>query len=495
MSTKRRSIARPEDFEPATLMRARVENIKAVKYIDLTFDQPVTVIGGDNSQGKSSFLDGIEWAVEGKTAMQDDPIREGEQSGTVQVDFGDGQNVTLSVRRTLTRVGNGPKFIVETEIDIPGFIAPTRVEEFLRSIGGGMGVDPLEFDRMKDEERFEFVRGLITGFDFEANAAERKHLFDERTGVNRDLKREQAAADAINVSDKPPCEEIDEAALSKRLAEAASIEERRTRRQNAAQRIAELRQAAAKAPEEIERMRADIVAMRDRDIARLEEQIAALQRQIKEARKRCDDEIAQETNRLNEKAEQATKEADELQARLDKAEREEPLPEKTDPKEIEAQLARARESNQKRREWKTLYDKKQAHRKEAERLATESDRLTRAIEDLDKAREDAIRSAKLPVEGLGIGDRMITLNGKPWAQAGEAERTAACCAIAMALNPKLRTILIRHGSGVGKQRLALIEQWARERGYRVIMEIYDDIGSRSSVVIENGMVKQREAAA
>ena len=50
---------------------------------------------------------------------------------------------------------------------------------------------------MSNEDKFKAMQKLIGNFDFKANAARRKKVFDERTNVNRDWGREQAAADAI----------------------------------------------------------------------------------------------------------------------------------------------------------------------------------------------------------------------------------------------------------------------------------------------------------
>lgn len=486
--------ATAEKFDGLTLMRMRTEFIKRVRVIDLTFTEPLTLIGGDNSNGKTSYLDSMDWCLGGKSVIQMDPIHHGKQSGSMLCEFGDGLKVALAVTRTLKRLGES-EFTSEVEVDIPGHVAPSRIQDFLDKLAGRMSFDPMAFDRLKDAERFEALRKLVVGFDFNANAVACKTAYDERTNVNRDQKREQSAADSIVISDEPPCERIDEDALSLEMKEAGEknldTEKRRANRARALEIITESRQTAATVEEQIAAAIQSAETFRDREVTRIEEQIAALQRQIESVRKECAQAIATEMESLRTKAQEATRHADELQAKLDAAE---PLPEVVDMQALVIKQSDARTSNKRLDDWTTLRSRKTAYQAEADRLSQKAETLTKRVDSLDAERVKAIEDANLPVEGIGFGDGYVSLNNVPWSQAGRAERVDASTAIAMALHPKLKVILIRDGSDLGKAMRDRIRERAVKGGYRVLMEVVDD-SPNTHVVIENGEVKARTEAA
>lgn len=508
ISRKKLPTATPETFEGLTLMRMRTEYIKRVRIIDLTFTEPLTLIGGDNSNGKTSYLDSMDWCLGGKSVIQMDPIHHGRQTGSMLCEFGDGKTVALAVTRTLKRVGDD-EFTADVEVDIPGHIAPTRIQDFLDKLAGRISFDPMAFDRLKDAERFETLRKLVSGFDFTKNAADNKALYKERTDVNRDLNREQSAADAITAPEQPPCEHVDESALTLELQEAGQKNaDRATRvsnRSRGVERIAELRTAADAVAIRIatatDERRAEFKRFEEQEnqrITSLEEQVRLLLAQIENARQgittasaKLDDAIRADEERLNEEARQQRVKADDIQAKIDEAGE---LPVEEDTAAISAKLAEARTTNAQYAAWKQLRDRKAEHQKNANGHADESDRLTKEIDALDAARQKAILDAKLPVDGLGFGDDFITLNKVPWSQAGRAERVDASTAIAMALHPKLKVILIRDGSDLGKAMRDRIRGRAETLGYRVLMEVIDD-SPNTHVVIEDGEVKVRTEVA
>jgi hypothetical protein len=69
----------------------------------------------------------------------------------------------------------------------------------------------------------------------------------------------------------------------------------------------------------------------------------------------------------------------------------------------------------------------------------------------------------------------------------------ASTAIAMALNPKLKVVIIRDGSNLGSTLRNQIRDMAAARGYRVLLEVVDESGANSDVYIEDGQVKEAPA--
>ncbi len=469
-------------------MRMRMENIKRVRLIDLTFNQPLTVIGGDFSQGKSTFLSGYEWCFGGKAVIDMDPIQHGKQSGTILCEMGDGEKVTLRVLCTLLRVGESG-WTRQIELEIPGHMTPSKVQDFLDQLAGEKAFDPMSFDALKAPEQYEALRSLVGAFDFAANEAEHQKLFKERTEVNRDQKREEAAADAIVVAEAAPHERVDEEALTQELQEAGNKnltrQQRQARRDEFAAEIVRLQQQAqdtrSKVGSEIEAVRAAAAA----DLSDLEQQLETLNARIAARRARIETDIDAKRATVESDAHAIELRAKALQERLSAAEA---LPEEIDTTVIAAKLTASRLTNKVLSDWETLRDRKKAYRAEADRLQAEANELTIQIKALEAARTKAISEAKLPVEGLGFGEGFVTLNGVPWGQAGESERVDASTAIAMALNPHLKVILIRNGSGVAKRMRKRIEERAAEKKYRVLMEVVDTPDG-THVVIEDGCVR------
>ena len=62
-------------------------------------------------------------------------------------------------------------------------------------------------------------------------------------------------------------------------------------------------------------------------------------------------------------------------------------------------------------------------------------------------------------------------------------------AVAMAINPDLRVVIIRDGSLLDTKHMAVIEQMAKDKDFQVWMEIVDESGE-VGVYIEDGQVSK-----
>lgn len=201
-----------------------------------------------------------------------------------------------------------------------------------------------------------------------------------------------------------------------------------------------------------------------------------------------------ETEAYQAEADAAVAKADALQKRLDEAG---PLPEEINTEAITVRLQEARINNASHASWTQLHDRKKEYVSKANGHALTYDKLTKRLDEMDAERLKVIEDAKLPVDGIGFGDGYVTLQAEdgagavPWAQASEAIRTDASLSLAMAMQPKLKVILIRNGSNIGKRIRHRIQQRAAELSYRVVLEVVEE-GGGTHVVIEDGQVKARE---
>ena len=116
-----------------------------------------------------------------------------------------------------------------------------------------------------------------------------------------------------------------------------------------------------------------------------------------------------------------------------------------------------------------------------------SDGHNATIAALDKSKLDAIKGAKFPVDGLGFDDNGVTYNGVPFSQAGSAVRLRTSVAMAMAMNPELRVIMIRDGSLLDSKNMAIIEEMAKEHDFDIWIEKVNESG-KIGIVIEDGSV-------
>lgn len=428
------------------VVRLESENIKRLKAIAIEPGGNIVEITGKNGMGKTSVLDSLFWALTGKTATkQPSPIRTGEEKATITLDLG-----SLTVTRRFNAQEDGSyttSLTVETE-DGARFQKPQNT---LDALVGSLTMDPLEFTRMKPADQFDALRRFVPGFDFDKNAAETDKDFKARTDVNRRAKETRAQAAGITVATGTPDELIDETALIEELQEAgthnADVEKRRANRQALQRDIDKRADDVARARTQVEELKLKI--------ATIEEVISA------------DEEW------MTEQKERLVKAGE--------------LPTLIDQSEITAKIAAARVTNGAVAEKKKSLDLLAS----AERLEQDSAALTKAMADRDAEKAKAIAAAKMPVDGIGFGDGIITLNGLPFDQASSAEQLRASIALAMAANPKLRIILVRDGSLLDDDSMAIITGMADKHDIQIWLESVES-GRAGAIVIEDGVIRQEK---
>ena len=82
------------------IIALEAENIKNLRVVNVHPDGSLVVIGGNNSEGKTSVLDSIEYALNGANSIPTKPIRNGQKKARVVLNLGD-----IEVTRTFTEKG------------------------------------------------------------------------------------------------------------------------------------------------------------------------------------------------------------------------------------------------------------------------------------------------------------------------------------------------------------------------------------------------------
>lgn len=410
------------------ILELKAENFARLRAVVIRPDPGVVKISGSNGAGKSSVLRAIDAALGGRARAPKEAVRRGADKGRLRLDLGE-----VVVERVITKGKHGQEDWSLTVTRADGSRIARTPQAVLDAFYGALSVDPGAFARADDKGQVETLKRLVKGFDFAANEAKRRELFDRRTDVNRDAKRERAAASAIALPPGPRPKPID---VSAKLDELQAAHAHNATR---ATREARRREVFA----DIERKRDDAEQLRAR--------AATFER-----------------------------EADELQNKLDNAG---PLP---DPIDV-APLRAAIDEGEKVKGIVVLHENRERYEAEAAKYEDASAALTLAIEALDKAKRDAVAAAKLPVPGLALGDDAVLLNGLPLRQASGAELMKVSAAVAMSANPDLRVILVDEGEKLDSQSMATLEAMAKERGYDIWIAVVNEDG-KTGFVIEDGAV-------
>lgn len=428
------------------IVELKTENVMRLKAVNIRPDGSLVIIGGQNGQGKSSTLNAIAMALGGKDEVPAVPIRTGATKASIVVDLGD-----IVVKRTFTAAGSSA--LVIEDKDKKRFPSP---QALLDSLTGRLTFDPLSFLAQKPKEQLDSLKTLV-GLDFTAEEQERAKTYLDRTVVNREVERAQMSLSAAAHFPEVTAA-ADVTALNTELQQA----QEHNQKIEPLTRASALSQAAVVSANEAVRQ-ADA---RHREILA---EIEALNKKLTEHEEYAL-RIQETAQRLKVKADEAKKAAESFERR--------------DTQAIQLKLTEAHEQNGKLATntargtlAKTLADKK-----------AEADKLTKAIEAIDERKNKKLSAAKFPVEGLSFGAGEVMFNGLPFAQASDAERMRVSVGMAAAMNPKLRVALVRNGSLLDAQNLALLEKLATEHDLQVWIE---RVGTAdpSAIIIEDGMVK------
>lgn len=427
------------------IIELRAENIKRLSAVHITPKGNLVIIGGKNGQGKTSVLDAITMALGGANEIPAQPIRTGQESAKIMLETDD-----LIITRRFT--ASGSTVVVENR-DKMRASAPQAI---LDKLTGKLTFDPVAFMRIEPAKQRAALMNLVA-LDFKEEDAERKRLFDERTVAGRKLDDAVAVLHSLPAYPDTPDSEISVADTIVELETAQATNQRAKELADEAQRAHEDAMEGAQS--------ADVIAQ---GIAETEQQIASLQKKLSTLKTEHADQLRLVAKLIAE-AEARAKTASGAPT-VDVA----PIREKLSTAEVTNRNVRA---NAKKKEQQKL----------VQDLSAQANGLTEAIQHIDAAKKKKLAEAKFPVSGLSFDDRGVTFNGVPLAQASAAEQLRVSVAMAVALNPKLRVMIVRDASLLDEESLAHLEQLANEHDCQIWAERVGK-GDRTAVIIEDGAV-------
>lgn len=470
--------------ESLRIVELHVENVKYVRAVTVRPTGEVTVIGGKNSQGKTSLIDALAMALGGKSLIPDQPIRIGATSGKAVVLIGTKEGMErYHVERRFTPKGS--QLYVKGN-DGESFRSP---QALLDALVGDLTFDPSEFVRMNKVDQLRTLQGLV-GLDFAALNAERETKFNRRTEVNRTASRLEAVVNGMPRYPEAPIKEIELDDIGNRLNEATAHNKALEGLRSQLTKATDALSAAIDLVQRLETIDIFLESDEVADVVKTAGELGlallinlppdVVPLPVSQTLKHCQAQI-----------DAATKTRDFLVTQKDEASDalEKYLGEHGDTKDTTALIdehKEAEELNKQIRANKSYLEKND----ELTAARTEAEQLTQRIEAIDNEKRDKLAAAKFPIAGLSFTEDTVTFNGAPFAQASSSDQVRVSFGMALALNENkpLRLCLIRAGAFLDEDNLALIEEMAIEAQCGVWIERVGGDGN-ATVIIEAGEVK------
>ena len=450
------------------IVELKAENIKNLKVVEIRPDGAV-ILEGKNGAGKSAVLDSIFMALTGKKI--EEPIRNGEARAEINVDLGD-----YKVRKIFT--GKGERLeVLSKEGDVK--LSP---QTFLNNLLGNLTFDPLAFSSMEGKKQRALLAQLV-GLDFVALNNEYATLYNERTIKNREIKGGDPTSYRPSPNQPLPLEALvggmekpaegtprQEISMADELAKVQALEDQNRQYAEYERKIKSYKEIVESCVEQIRTLEMDVAEHME---------IPGTRDWLRD----CEDQIEVKIKTWRKDIE--TTKAD-IEA-TEKACASVPVPVNY-PEEVIAEAKRSlltvEETNKQIRKARE-FDKALATLEAAKHEVKD---LECRMVKIELEKQEKTAAAKFPIAGLGLNDEMVTYQDKPFSQLSTGEQIRISTAVAMALNPKLKVILVREGSLLDKNGLQAIIEVAKEKDYQLWIErVADD--KQVGIYLEDGEVK------
>ena len=409
-----------------------LENVKRIKAVQLEpSEKGLTIIGGDNAQGKTSVLDAITWALGGNKYKPSKPTREGSSIPAAL-------KIVLSNGIIVERKGKTGALKVTDPSGLKG------TQGLLDSFINEFALDLPKFMQMNDKDKSATLLKVIgVGDQLDELEQKEKAFYQNRTETGRIKDRKKKAYENM-----PVFEEAPEALLD--------IKELLTQQQK------------------IQKVNADNERIRQE--AKNKAMNASYLKQ------KLDD-IEKEYLKAKEASEKAFMEAEEASAKLDSLI-------DIDTSSIEEQISSIEEINTKVR---ANFERKKAY-KEYEELQSEYDDYTAALNEVKEQKVKLLDNADLPLEGLSVEEGRLTYLGQNWDNMSGSQQLKVATAICKAINPKCGFVLLDKLEQMDMKTLNEFGSWLEKEGLQAIATRVSQ-GDECSVIIEDGYIKKEEPTA
>ena len=416
-----------------TITALEAENVKRIKAVALTpAPTGLTLVGGNNNQGKTSVLDALAWALGGEKFRPNAAQRDGAVAPAHL-------RVTLSNGVVVERKGKNSSLTVTD---------PTgrrSGQQLLNAFVEPLALDLPRFMEASDKEKADILLRIIgIGNELHLRDMEIKSIYDKRTFTGQLAQQKKYFADELISYPDAPEQPLSASDLIRRQQD---ILARNGENQRLRQQAQELARQEQQCLDELKRTR---------------ERIAELEK--------LREELDTKHTKLFNQRKNAEKTVDQL--------RDESTA------ELEASIQSIEETNRKVR---ANLEKARAE-DEASKYASDYDKLTDALEQKRKERLDLLNGADLPLPELSVEDGALTYKGKRWRDMSGSDQLRVAAAIVRRLNPDCGFVLLDKLEQMDMTTLEEFGHWLEAEGLQAIATRVST-GSECQIIIEDGMVK------
>ena len=410
--------------------KLEIENVKRIKAVKIEpTANGLTIVGGNNNQGKTSVLDSIAWALGGEKYRPSEAQRQGSvippnlhivMSNGLVVER-KGKNSSLKVTDPDGNKGGQQllnEFVEQLALDLPKFMEASgkeKADTLLKIIGVGDQLAVLD--------------------------KEEKELYNQRLAIGQIADQKKKYADEQIYYPDAPKELVSPSDLIKQQQE---ILARNGENQRKRERAEKYQNSVMFLKQEVEAMREQL----QKKEQELEEAQASLNVAVMSAKDLQDESTA----------------------------------------ELEASIANIEEINRKVR---ANLDKEKAE-EDALEYKSQYALLTQKIGDKRKAKTDLLNAAELPLPELSVKDGELIYKGQKWDNMSGSDRMKVSTAIVRKLNPKCGFVLLDKLEQMDMQTLQEFGQWLEQEGLQAIATRVST-GNECSIIIEDGYVAGQTA--
>ena len=410
--------------------KLEIENVKRVKAVKLEPSaNGLTIVGGNNNQGKTSVLDAIAWALGGDTYRPSQPSREGSVTPPYL-------HLVLSNGLVVERKGKNSDLKV---MDPKGEKAG---QQLLNSFIEKLALDLPRFMEASDTEKASTLLNIIgVGKELAEIEEQEKSVYNERLAIGRIADQKKKFADEQEYFPDAPKDLISASELIQQQQEILARNGENQRKRNNLSVISNQKH-------------------------RLSDEIKLLEGQIAELYTRLD-EKKQSYEKVAKDEETAQKTVAEL------------IDESTE--ELEKNLAHIEEINRKVR---INLDKDKAE-DDAREYQVQYDNLTIKLSNIREQKTELLNDANLPLPELTVIEGKLKYKGQEWDNMSGSDRLKVSTAIVRKLNPECGFVLIDKLEQMDLDTLKEFGEWLEQEGLQAIATRVSK-GDECSIIIEDG---------
>ena len=412
--------------------KLEIENVKRVKAVKMEPSASgLTIIGGDNNQGKTSVLDAIAWALGGNAFRPSEAARQG---STIPPYL----HIVMSNGLVVERKGKN------SDLKVTDPTGQKAGQQLLDSFVEKLALDLPRFMEANDADKVKILLNIIgVGDQLKQLEDEEKKIYNDRTVVGRIADQKAKFAKEQPYYPDAPKDIVSAADLIRQQQEILA-------RNGEKQRL-----------------------IHEHDII-----IGQL------------DEANRSIERIRKELQAALTLKGELEVKLKASERTPHELEMESTEELMRNIADVDEINRKVR---ANLDKDKAE-EDAQTYAHQYADLTTKLEDVRQQKRALLDHADLPLPELTVSDGALLYKGQRWDNMSGSDRLIVATSIVRRLNPECGFVLMDKLEQMDLKTLKAFGAWLEEQGLQVIATRVST-GEECSIIIEDGYGTTQEAQA